>query len=217
MLRLFSYWRSSAAYRVRIALGLKELDYELAPVSLVRDGGEHLKVNYLALNPQGFVPLLQHDEVTVSQSLAIIEYLDESFPDHPLVPATAADRARVRSLAQLVACDIHPLNNLRVIKYLKGSLGVSEEAGKTWYRHWITEGFRAFETRLESESKRGQFCHGDQPGLADACLIPQVYNARRFEIDLSDYPRIVAVDKACLALDAFTRATPEAQPDAEPV
>ncbi len=215
MLRLYSYWRSSAAYRVRIALGLKGLAYELRPVHLVRDGGEQRRPDYLALNPQGLVPVLDHDGVVLSQSLAIIEYLEEVFPDLPLLPADTAERARVRSLAQIVACEIHPLNNLRVMNYLKGPLGMSAEAASDWYRHWLSEGFEAFERRLEAEPETGRYCHGDQPGLADACLVPQVYNARRFDIALSPYPRIEAIDAACLALPAFRDATPEQQPDAE--
>lgn len=215
MLRLYSYWRSSAAYRVRIALALKGLDYETIPIHLVRDGGEQLQPGFRALNPQGRVPLLEHDGVVISQSLAIIEYLDEVFPASPLLPADAQGRARVRSLAQLVACDIHPLNNLGVMKYLKGALSIGEEAAAQWYGHWVSEGFAALEQRLEGEGETGRFCHGERPTLADLCLVPQVYNARRFAIDLSDYPGIVAVDAACTALQAFAAAAPENQPDAE--
>ncbi len=215
MLRLYSYWRSSAAYRVRIALALKGLDYETIPIHLVRDGGEQLQPGFRALNPQGRVPLLEHDGVVISQSLAIIEYLDEVFPASPVLPADAQGRARVRSLAQLVACDIHPLNNLGVMKYLKGALSIGEEAVAQWYGHWVSEGFAALEQRLEGEGETGRFCHGERPTLADLCLVPQVYNARRFAIDLSDYPGIVAVDAACTALQAFAAAAPENQPDAE--
>lgn len=215
MLRLYSYWRSSAAYRVRIALNLKDLSYELLPVHLVRDGGEQRRPGYLALNPQGLVPVLEHDGVVLSQSLAIIEYLEEVFPDVPLLPADTLGRARVRSLAQVVACEIHPLNNLRVMNYLKGPLGLSAEAASDWYRHWLLEGFEALERRLAAEPETGRYCHGDRPGLADAFLVPQVYNARRFEISLSRYPRTEAIDAACLALPAFRDAAPERQPDAE--
>lgn len=216
MLRLYSYWRSSAAYRVRIALALKGLAFETIPVHLVRDGGEQNQPGYLALNPQGRVPLLEHDGVVISQSLAILDYLEEAFPDTTrLLPDGAAARARVRSLAQLVACDIHPLNNLGVLQYLKNKLEVSSEASGGWYRHWIEVGFTALERRLAGEGETGRFCHGDLPGLADLCLVPQVYNARRFDIDLSAYPLITSIDANCLALDAFAGALPEAQPDAE--
>ncbi len=215
MLRLYSYWRSSAAYRVRIALGLKDLDYELLPVHLVRAGGEHLQPGFRALNPQGLVPVLEHDGVSITQSLAVIEYLEEVFPQKPLLPLEPAGRARVRSLAQIVACDIHPLDNLRVLKYLKGPLGVSEAQSRDWYQHWIVEGFDALERRLQTEGASGRFCHGDTPGLADACLVPQVYNARRFNIALNDYPRIAAIEADCSSLKAFHDAAPEQQPDAE--
>lgn len=215
MLRLYGYWRSSAAYRVRIALGLKGLDYETIPIHLVRDGGEQHQPGYRALNPQGRVPLLEHDGIVVSQSLAILEYLEETFPQKPILPQTAADRARVRSLAQLIACDIHPLNNLGVLKFLKGPLAVDAGAADGWYRHWIQEGFEALERRLEGEAETGRFCHGDVPTMADLCLVPQVYNARRFGVDLSGFPGIVAIDAACTALPAFEAAAPENQPDAE--
>ncbi len=215
MLRLYSYWRSSAAYRVRIALALKGLAYELEPIHLVRDGGEQHKPEYLALNPEGRVPLLDHDGQRISQSLAILEYLEEAFPDTPrLLPMTPAARARVRSLAQLVACDIHPLNNLGVLQYLKNELAADEAASAAWYRHWVARGFSALERRLTEDGQSGKYCHGDSPGFADLCLVPQVYNARRFELDLTDYPRIVAIDAACLSLEAFRQAAPELQPDA---
>lgn len=215
-MQLYSYWRSSAAYRVRIALALKGLPFETLPVNLVRAGGEQLKPEYLALNPEGRVPLLIHDGRPVSQSLAIVEYLEEVFPDTPaLLPTEPSARARVRSLAQLVACDIHPLNNLSVLQYLKNELGASSAASSHWYRHWVARGFRALEARLAGEAETGNFCHGEAPGLADVCLVPQVYNARRFEVDLDDYPRIVAIDSACRTLDAFRAAAPEQQPDAE--
>ncbi|NNF50831.1 MAG: maleylacetoacetate isomerase [Gammaproteobacteria bacterium] len=214
MIRLYGYWRSSAAYRVRIALNLKGLEYEQAAVHLVRDGGEQRKPEYLALNPQGRVPLLEHDGVYLSQSLAIIEYLDEMFEQPPLLPSDAHGRARVRSLAQLVACDMHPLNNLGVLTYLKSELGADEEKVKDWYRHWIEVGFAALERRLESEDATGDYCHGARPGIADLCLVPQVYNARRFNVDMSGYPRIADIDAACMTLSAFQQAAPERQPDA---
>jgi maleylacetoacetate isomerase len=215
MLRLYGYWRSSAAYRVRIALELKGLSYEYAPVHLVRDGGEQRKADYQRLNPQARVPTLEHDGRVLTQSLAIIEYLEETWPQPALLPATAAARARVRSLAQLIACDIHPLNNLRVLQYLGGTLGQGEAARNDWYRHWIVDGFAALETLLAQSADTGRYCHGDVPGLADLCLVPQVYNARRYQCDVGAFPTIARIDAACTALATFDRACPERQPDAE--
>lgn len=213
-MKLYTYWRSTAAWRVRIALNLKRLDYMAVPVHLVRDGGEQRRSAYLEVNPQGLVPLLESGGRHFSQSLAIIEYLDESHPEPPLLPPEPAGRARVRSLAQLVACDIHPLNNLRVLQYLRDHGGLDDAQRDRWYRHWVTEGFRALEARLEGEPQTGRFSHGDMPGLADCCLVPQVYNARRYDCDLDPYPRIRAIDEACASLDAFAGAAPDAQPDA---
>ena len=212
---LYSYWRSSAAYRVRIALNLKGIDYECRPVHLVRDGGEQRRPEYLAINPQGLVPVLSVDGLVINQSLAIIEYADERWPEPPLLPADAIGRARVRSLAMMIACDIHPLNNSRVQNYLRDELGVSEEHWLDWYRHWVATGFQALEVRLSSDADTGRFCHGNQPGLADLCLVPQVYNAQRFRCDLSPFPSIMAIHDACMELDAFRDAAPESQPDAE--
>ena len=212
---LYSYWRSSAAYRVRIALHLKGIGHDVRPVHLVRGGGEQNSPEYLAINPQGLVPVLADEGLVVNQSMAIIEYLEEKWPEPPLLPPDTAARARVRSLALMVACDIHPLNNSRVQNYLRRDLGVSEAAGLGWYRHWVAAGFEAIETRLAREPETGRFCHGERPGLADVCLVPQVYNAERFECDLSPYPQIRRINAACLELDAFRRAMPEAQPDAE--
>ncbi|MBF8222531.1 maleylacetoacetate isomerase [Halomonas sp. 328] len=213
MTTLYGYFRSSAAYRVRIALNLKGLAHDQAPVNLVK--GEQRGEEYLARNPQGLVPALVTDDgVRLTQSLAICEYLDERYPDPALLPADAAGRARVRALAQSVACEIHPLNNLRVLKYLTGELGLDEAAKMTWYRHWIAEGFAALEAQLSREAGSGDFCHGDTPGLADLCLVPQVFNAERFECDLAPYPRIRRIVANCRALDAFAQAAPEAQPDA---
>ncbi len=211
---LYSYWRSSAAYRVRLALNLKGIDYRIQPVHLARDGGEHRQPAYLAINPQGLVPLLVDGDVTISQSLAIIEYLEETVPSPALLPADPAARARVRSLAQIIACDIHPLDNLRVTNYLRDELGIGAEAGRVWYAHWIRTGFDALESRLASEPYTGKFCHGDQPGLVDIFLVPQIYNALRFEFDMTPYPTLRRVHAACQTLDAFRRAAPEAQPDA---
>lgn len=212
--RLYSYWRSTAAYRVRIALSLKGIDYHIEPVHLVRDGGEQRAPAYLALNPQGLVPTLVDGDVTISQSSAICEYLEETHPEPPLLPADAAGRARVRAMAQIVACDVHPLNNLRVLQYLQRELDI-DEAGKTaWYRHWVAQAFGALETRLAQDPCTGSFCHGEHPGLADLFLVPQIYNARRFQCDMTAYPTLCRIDATCLSLDAFRSAAPEAQPDA---
>jgi maleylacetoacetate isomerase len=215
MLKLYGYWRSSAAYRVRIALGLKGLTWESVPVHLVRDGGEQRKPSYRHINPQGRVPALEHDGRVLTQSLAIIEYLDETWPAPALLPSTAAARARVRALAQLIACDIHPLNNLRVLQYVGKEFGQSEDARNDWYRHWIADGFDALEALLAASPETGRYCHGDAPGLADALLVPQVYNARRYQCDLAAYPTITRIDQACSELPAFERARPERQLDAE--
>ena len=215
-LRLYGYWRSSAAYRVRIALNLKQLPYEQVPVHLVRDGGEQHRPEFLALNPQGTVPVLQDGERSIRQSLAIIEYLDELHPDPPLLPSTARDRARVRAIAQAVACDIHPLNNLRVMQYLERELGVAADARSDWMRHWMAQGFEAIEAMLAGHPSTGDFCEGEMPTLADCCLVPQLYNARRFALNLSRYPNLLRIEANCQALDAFRAALPEAQPDAPP-
>jgi len=215
MLTLYSYWRSSAAYRVRIALALKGLAYRQIPVHLVRDGGQQHAAEYLALNPQGLVPLLvdeASDGVRIAQSLAILEYLDEVFPVPALLPGDPARRAQVRALALHIACDIHPLNNLRVLKYLGTELGASEEAKNAWYRHWVEQGLAAVEQGLGA--LRGGLSLGQRPGYLEACVIPQLYNARRFACDLQGLPRLLEMEERCLALDAFKAAAPEAQPDA---
>lgn len=212
-MKLYTYYRSSAAYRVRIALNLKQLPYDAAFIHLLKDGGQQHQAAYAALNPQQLLPALEDDGLLLTQSLAIIEYLDETRPATPLLPADAAGRARVRALSQLIACDTHPLNNLRVLQYLQQQLNAGEEAKTAWYRHWIQESFNALEQLLQSPHT-GRFCHGDTPTLADCCLVPQVYNARRFQVDLSPYPAIVRIDAACNALPAFQTASPEMQPDA---
>jgi len=215
-LRLYSYWRSSAAYRVRIALNLKALNYQLTPVHLVRDGGEQHGEAFRKVNPQGLVPTLQHGQRLIQQSVTIIEYLDETFAEHPLLPSLARDRARVRGMAQLIACDMHPLGNLRVLQYLEREFKATPEQREAWVRHWLTLGFQAIETLLAENSTSGDFCEGDQPGLADCLLVPQMYNARRFGLDLAPFPTVSRIDAACMALDAFKKAAPEAQPDAPP-
>jgi maleylacetoacetate isomerase len=213
-MRLFDYFRSSAAYRVRIALNLKGVAAEREFVHL-RHGAQRAD-DYLALNPQGLVPVLVTDDGAVlTQSLAIVEWLDETHPRPPLLPPDANGRARVRSIAQSIACDIHPINNLRVLNYLTGTLGVSEAQRDGWYRYWIDLGFEALERRLASERATGRYCHGDAPTLADVCLVPQVANARRFHVDLAPYPTIVRIDAACNELPPFADAAPMKQPDAE--
>jgi len=213
-MRLYGFFRSSASYRVRIALNLKGLAYDTSPVNLRLGEGEQFSPAYRTLNPQALVPALEDDGRVLTQSLAIIEYLEETHPHPPLLPASPKDRARVRSLALAVACEIHPLNNTRVLRYLKERLGAGQEAQDVWYRHWIDTGFSALEARLSRERETGRFCHGDAPGLADCCLIPQMANARRVPHDLTPYPTLLRIEKACLALDAFQRASPERQPDA---
>ena len=215
MLRLYTYFRSSAAYRVRIALNLKGLAYEAVPVHLLQDGGQQNQPAYRALSPLGTVPALQTGEGAFTQSLAIIEYLDETHQLPPLLPASVADRARVRALAQTIACDIHPVNNLRVLQYLGKHFAATQEQKDAWYRHWVGEGLRAVEQLLVGDSRTGAFCHGDAPTLADCCLVPQVFNARRFDCPLDAMPTIRRIVAACEALPAFRNAAPAMQPDAE--
>ena len=214
-MRLYGYFRSSAAYRVRIALNLKGLAHETVAVHLLRDGGEQHQPAYRALNPQGLVPSLATDGAVLTQSLAIIEYLEEIRPEPRLLPGTPLDRARIRALALAVAADLHPLNNLRVLAYLRDALGQTEEGVGRWYRHWIAIGLTALEAMVAGDRRTGAFCQGDQPTLADVCLVPQLANARRFAADLAGYPTLVAIDARCRALPAFRAAAPEAQPDAE--
>lgn len=214
-MELYTYFRSSAAYRVRIALNLKGLKADYRYVHLVKDGGQQHQPEYLALNPQGLVPALVDKGHVLTQSLAIIEYLDETHPQPPLLPKDAPGRARVRALAQIVACDIHPVNNQRILMYLEKEFRADEAARSKWYRHWIVEGFNALDKLLGSSPATGKFCHGDQPTLADICLVPQVFNARRFKIDLASFPAIERINATCLALAAFADAAPDRQPDAE--
>jgi len=214
-MKLYTYFRSSAAYRVRIALSLKQLAYEAIPVHLVRNGGEQRQADYLALNPSGLVPTLIDDGNVLQQSLAIIEYLDEVHPQPALLPGSAVERARIRAIAQAIACDIHPVNNLRVLRYLVHELGVTDAQKNAWYRHWIAVGLSAVESMLATDPRTGPFCHGDTPTLADCCLVPQVFNAQRFDCDLSAMPTVMGIVERCSALDAFQRAAPAQQPDAE--
>jgi maleylacetoacetate isomerase len=214
-IKLYSYWRSSAAYRVRIALNLKGLPYEIEPVHLVRDGGEQHRPEYRQVNPQELVPVLIDGRRVIRQSLAIIEYLDETYDgEMKLLPTIARDRARVRALALIVACDIHPLNNTRVMRFLENEFALSEEQRTRWTRRWIEEGFQSFEELIAGHPSTGQFCEGDTPTIADLCLVPQVYNARRFHIDMTPFPTIERIVAACLELNAFDAARPENQPDA---
>ncbi|SOZ36832.1 maleylacetoacetate isomerase [Cupriavidus neocaledonicus] len=215
MLKLYSYFRSSASFRVRIALELKGLSYDYVPVHLLKEGGQQLKPEFRAVNPDGLVPALADGEHVLQQSLAIVEYLDEVHPEPKLLPGTALDRAYVRGLAQEIACEIHPLNNLRVLKYLKHTVGVTDEVKDAWYRHWIELGFASLQANLERGGKAGRFCFGDTPTLADLCLVPQVFNAQRFNIDVTRYPAIAKIYETCMALPAFQKAEPKSQPDAE--
>jgi len=213
-MKLYDYFRSSAAYRVRIALNLKGVAPERAPVHLRR--GAQRAEDYLAMNPQGLVPALVTDSGDVlTQSLAIIEWLEESYPQPPLLPRDAPGRARVRALSLAIACDIHPLNNLRVLNYLTGTLGATDAQKDGWYRYWCDVGLEALETQLAREASTGPFCHGDTPTMADICLVPQLANARRVDLDLSPYPTLLSIETACTALPAFAAAAPHRQPDAE--
>jgi maleylpyruvate isomerase len=214
-MKLYTYFRSSAAYRVRIALNLKGLAYEALPVHLLRNGGEQLAPAYRDINPSALLPALEDSGAVIQQSLAILEYLEERHPLVPLLPADALGRARVRALALTIACDTHPLTNLRVLKHLKDHLGLSEEAKTEWYRHWLGEGMAMLEAHLEREGDTGRFCHGDAPTIADCCLVPQVFNAKRFELDLAPYPNIARINDNCAELKAFAAAHPLHQPDTE--
>lgn len=210
-MKLYTYWRSSAAYRVRIALNLKGIAYESLPVDLVKS--LHQAADYLGVNPQGLVPALDTGETVLAQSVAILEYLEEQYPRPPLLPAATIDRAVVRSMVQLIACDIHPLNNLRVLRYLKHELNQDQSAIDAWYSHWIAAGLRSLEALVKTHGA-DDYCFGETPTLADVCLIPQLYNAHRFECDLEPYPRLVTVENHLLTLPEFAAAVPERQPDA---
>jgi maleylacetoacetate isomerase len=210
--KLYTYFRSSAAFRVRIALNLKGLAYEPVFVHLAK--GEHRAAAYAKVNPQALLPTLELDDGTrLTQSLAIIEYLDEKHPQKPLLPKDAQERARVRSLSYLIASEIHPLNNLRVLQHLKRALSQSEDQVNAWYRHWIADGLAKLEAELATS--KGRFCHGDTPTMADCCLVPQIFNAKRYQSDLAPYPETMRVFEACMHLEAFDHAQPSKQPDAE--
>jgi maleylacetoacetate isomerase/maleylpyruvate isomerase len=214
-MKLYTYFRSSAAYRVRIALNVKGIEAQYIPKHLIREGGEHHLDDYLALNPQGLVPALEHDGRVIGQSLAIIEYLEEIRPEPRLLPADPGERAIVRSMALSIACDIHPLNNLRVLEYLKGPLSQDRVAVSRWYVHWVAEGFRGLEEMARRSSADRRHLYGSSVTLADVLLVPQMYNARRFSCDLAPYPTLVAISAHLESLPAFAAARPEVQTDAE--
>ena len=214
-MKLIGYFRSSAAFRVRIALNLKGLPSDAVPTHLLRDGGRQHQASYRAINPQGLVPALEDNGELIAQSLAIIEYLDETHPAPPLLPGSPPDRAAIRAMALAIVCDIHPLNNLRVLQYLRREFGQDDDAIARWNREWISRGFAALETWIERHSGDGRHCFGSQVTLADVCLLPQVFNARRVALDLAPWPKLAAVAQHLEALPAFAAARPEAQPDAE--
>ena len=213
-MKLYSYWRSSACYRVRIALNLKGLAYETAPVHLLRDGGEQHSEEFSHINPQEMIPVLVYGGRLLRQSLSIIDYLEETWSTNPLMPAIARDSQRVRAIAQMIACDIHPLGNLRVLQYLEREFGATQAQRDAWSRHWIHSGLSAVEKVLENNPSTGTFCEGDIPTMADCCLVPQVYNARRVGIDVGEFPNINRINANCLELQAVAAAAPEKQPDA---
>lgn len=213
--KLYSFWRSSAAFRVRIALNLKGIPYEIIPIHLTKNGGAQFNPDYSERNPTHLVPLFEDNEISIHQSLAIIEYLEETHPTPPLLPASPQDRAWVRSLAMDIACDIHPINNVRVLKYLLKDLGCDKETKEIWYQHWIRLGLESLEKQLRSDPRLGRFAYGDQPGLVEVCLVPQLFNALSSEMDLSPYPTLLKILHECLMLPAFIEASWEKQIDAE--
>lgn len=214
-MKLYGYFRSSASYRVRIALNLKGLSYQHEGVHLLKNGGEQLSSAYRQINPDALVPAFEDQGHVLTQSLAILEYLDEAYPQTPLLPTAALDRAYVRSLALAIACEIHPVNNLRVLKYLSNELKLSDEQKSTWYRHWVEQGLATLEQRLANNPQTGRFCFGDTPGLADCCLVPQIFNAQRFNCQLNEMPTIMRIYQNCMELPEFVAASPAQQPDAE--
>ena len=214
-MKLYTFFRSSASYRVRIALNLKGLTYEQAPIHLRRGGGEQLSASYRAINPQALVPTLEDNGRFLTQSLAILEYLNEKHPNPPLLPQDPADKALVRSMAMVIACEVHPIQNLRVLKHVKSTYELSDGQVNEWAQHWIDLGLSALEEMIAAQPKRGKFCFGDAPTLADICLVPQLGNARRYGCDLAQYPNVLSIEKTCLALSPFADAAPDKQPDAE--
>ena len=214
-MKLYTFFRSSASYRVRIALNLKGLKYEQAPIHLRRGGGEQLGAAYKAINPQSLVPALEDGGRIFTQSLAIIEYLEERYPQPPLLPRDPADKALVRGMALIIACEVHPIQNLRVLQYVKREYNQTDDQVNRWAQHWIDLGLAALEQIIVAQPRRGKFSFGDSPTLADICLVPQLGNARRYGCDLAPYPAIVEIEKNCMALPAFAEAAPEKQPDAE--
>jgi len=214
-MKLYTFFRSSASYRVRIALNFKGTGYEQIPIHLRRGGGEQLMPAYKAINPQALVPALENNGRILTQSLAIIEYLEETYPNPPLLPKDPADKALVRSMAMVIACEVHPIQNLRVLNYVKATYNQTDEQVNKWAQHWIDLGLAALQEMIAAQPKRGKFCFGDTATLADVCLIPQLGNARRYGCDLAKYPTILDIEKNCNALPAFADAAPEKQPDAE--
>lgn len=214
-MKLYSYFRSSASFRVRIALALKGLDYDYVAVHLLKDGGQQFSAEFKSLNPATLVPVVEDDGTVLTQSLAIIEYLDETRPQVPLLPSDAAGRARVRAIALTIACEIHPLNNLRVLSYLSKPLSISDEQKNVWYCHWVETGLASVESMLSGNIFTGTYCHGESPSLADICLIPQIFNAQRFKANLSHVPTVMRIHDACMRLPAFADSAPLNQPDAE--
>ena len=215
MIKLYNYFRSSASYRVRIALNFKGLPYEYVPVHLLKDGGQQLAPSFRTLNPDSLTPVLDDEGQVLTQSLAIIEYLDETRPLPPLLPRTAVERAYVRSIALAIACEIHPLNNLRVLRYLVKTLGLSEEQKNTWYRHWVEQGLASLEARLVAEARSGLYALGDAVTIADLAIVPQIFNAQRMDCNLGSVPTVMRIFDHCMQLPAFIDAQPSAQPDAE--
>jgi maleylpyruvate isomerase len=213
--KLFSYFRSSASFRVRVALKLKGLPYDYVPIHLLKGGGEQYSPEYRAINPAGLVPALEDEGQVITQSLAIIEYLEEKFPQPALLPADPVGRARVRALALSVACEIHPLNNLRVLGYLSKTLGASEDEKNAWYCHWVELGLGALEAQLAGHPATGRYCHGETPTMADVLLVPQIFNAQRFNCSLDHVPTVMRIHQACMQLPAFAASAPVEQPDAE--
>ena len=213
-IKLYSYWRSSACYRVRIALNLKGLVFETLPVHLLRDRGQQHAAAFREVNPQQMIPVLMHGGRALRQSLSIMEYLDETWGNKPLLPSVARERQRARAIAQIIACDIHPLGNLRVLQYLEQELGATAEQRENWSRRWVQSGLEVVERELTDNPATGSFCEGESPTIADCCLVPQAYNATRIGVDLAGYPQIARINALCLAMPEFAAARPEMQPDA---